>query len=90
LTGRDAEVVAYLSAEPRVGEFLEPVFKLIDRTVENYLSRNFTDLMVSFGCTGGRHRSVYCAESLKKHLLEKYRIRVELQHRELDAASSSL
>lgn len=84
LTGRDAEVVSYLSNDLRVGEYLETVFKLIGRAVENYLSRNFTDLMVSFGCTGGRHRSVYCAESLKKHLLEKYKVRVELQHRELD------
>ncbi|MBI4801434.1 MAG: phosphotransferase [Elusimicrobia bacterium] len=89
LTGKDAEVVLYLCAEPRAGEFLESVFKLIDRAVENYLSRNFTDLMVSFGCTGGRHRSVYCAESLKNHLLEKYKIRAELHHRELDAGAGA-
>ncbi|MBU2572484.1 MAG: phosphotransferase [Elusimicrobia bacterium] len=89
LTGKDAEIVSCMSAEPRIREFLEEAFKLIDRAVENYLSRNFTDLMVSFGCTGGRHRSVYCAESLKKRLLEKHRIRVELQHRELDAGAGA-
>ncbi|OGS52194.1 MAG: phosphotransferase enzyme family protein, partial [Elusimicrobia bacterium RIFOXYB2_FULL_62_6] len=87
LTGRDAEVISYLSNDLRVGGYLETVFKLIDGAVENYLSRNFTDLMVSFGCTGGRHRSVYCAESLTKHLQEKYKVRVELAHRELDAAA---
>ena len=85
LTGKDPEVIKYLSAAPQVAEFLAGVYKLTDPAVENYLSRNFTDLMVSFGCTGGRHRSVYCAEQFKKHLLEKYRIKAELQHRELDA-----
>ena len=84
-TGRDAEVQAYLAGTPQVGGFLEGVFGLVDPAVENYLSRNFTDLMVSFGCTGGRHRSVYCAEQLKKHLAEKYKIKVEIQHRELEA-----
>ena len=51
------------------------------RSVENYLSRNFTDLMVTFGCTGGQHRSVYCAEVLARHLREKYKVRVEIRHR---------
>ena len=58
--------------------------------MENYLSRNFTDMMVSFGCTGGRHRSVYCAERLKEHLVEKYRIKVEIQHRELETLSKEI
>ncbi|OGS07549.1 MAG: phosphotransferase enzyme family protein [Elusimicrobia bacterium RIFOXYA12_FULL_51_18] len=84
LTGRDAEVISYLAAAPQVGAFLENVFSIVDPAVENYMSRNFTDLMISFGCTGGRHRSVYCAEQLKKHLAEKYKMRVELQHRELE------
>ncbi len=84
LTGKDAEIVSYLDAAPRVAAFLDGVFRLADAAVENYQSRNFTDLMVSFGCTGGRHRSVYCAERLKKHLEEKYKISVELQHRELE------
>ncbi len=88
LTGKDAEVVSYLAAAPRIGAFLDGVFKLVDAAVENYRSRNFTDLMVSFGCTGGRHRSVYCAEQLKKHLEEKYKIKVELQHRELEKTAA--
>jgi len=90
LTGKDAEVISYLSAAPEVGKFLEGVFNLVDPAVENYLSRNFTDLMVSFGCTGGRHRSVYCAEQLKKHLMEKYKLKVELQHRELENLSKEI
>jgi aminoglycoside/choline kinase family phosphotransferase len=87
LTGKDPEVSAFLSGSPQVAAFLAGVYKLTEPAVENYLLRNFTDLMVSFGCTGGRHRSVYCAEQFRKHLLEKYRVNVELQHRELDGAS---
>jgi aminoglycoside/choline kinase family phosphotransferase len=89
-TGRDADVRAFLAGLPQVGEFLEGIFRLVDTAVENYQSRNFTDLMVSFGCTGGRHRSVYCAERLYKHLTEKYRMKVELQHRELDLPAKVL
>jgi len=62
--------------------FLEDSFKLVDRSVENYLQRGFTHLMISFGCTGGRHRSVYAAERLMQYLKKKYNIRVTLRHRE--------
>ena len=89
-TGQDAEVQAYLAEKPQVGEFLKGVFALVDAAAENYQSRNFTDLMVSFGCTGGRHRSVYCAEQLKKHLKEKYGIKTELSHRELGNPSKEI
>ncbi|MEI7482120.1 MAG: RNase adapter RapZ [Elusimicrobiota bacterium] len=90
LTGKDAEIQAYLAEKPQVGEFLKGVFALVDAAAENYQSRNFTDLMVSFGCTGGRHRSVYCAEQLKKHLMEKYKIKVELSHRQLEGLSKEI
>jgi RNase adaptor protein for sRNA GlmZ degradation len=53
---------------------------LIDQTVENYQQRNFTDLLVAFGCTGGQHRSVYCAERLAKHLREQFQVNVEVRH----------
>jgi RNase adaptor protein for sRNA GlmZ degradation len=57
---------------------------LIDQVVENYRKRNFTDLSVAFGCTGGQHRSVYCANMLAKHLREKYQVHIEIFHRELE------
>jgi hypothetical protein len=53
---------------------------LIDQTVENYQTRNFTDLIVAFGCSGGQHRSVYCAERLAKHLCERFPVNVEIRH----------
>jgi len=82
LTGRDPAVAQFLEKEPAVGRFLENVFGLADQSVENYKSRNFTDLLIAFGCTGGRHRSVYCAERLAERLRDKQRVRVELVHRD--------
>ena len=82
LTGMDAPVIAFLEAERDVKDFMEHVGALVERSVLKYQSRNFTDLMVSFGCTGGRHRSVYCAELLAKRLREKTGVAVELRHRE--------
>jgi aminoglycoside/choline kinase family phosphotransferase len=80
LTGRDDAVVAFLEEEPEVAAFLGHAFALIGQTVENYQKRNFTDLMVSFGCTGGQHRSVYCAELLGRHLRERFDVDVEVRH----------
>ncbi|MFI5461292.1 MAG: phosphotransferase [Isosphaerales bacterium] len=80
LTGRDDTVIAFLENEPAVRDFVGHVFALIDQTVENYQRRNFTDLLVAFGCTGGQHRSVYCAERLAKHLREQFQVNVEVRH----------
>ena len=83
LTGKDLEVIAFLEKEPAVQNFLQHIYALIDDAVENYQSRNFTNLMVAFGCTGGQHRSVYCAGMLAKHLREKFsNVIVEVRHRE--------
>ena len=62
--------------------YLDNVYKLADAHVDNYQERGFTDLMFSFGCTGGRHRSVYCAEHLAEHLNRRFGIEVRLCHRE--------
>jgi hypothetical protein len=80
LTGRDEPVAAFLASDPAVAGFLAHIYALIDQTVESYQGRNFTDLMVSFGCTGGQHRSVYCAERLADHLREAFDVNVELRH----------
>lgn len=80
LTGQDDAVKAFLENEPAVGDFIRHVFALIDQTVENYQRRNFTDLLVVFGCTGGQHRSVYCAERLATHLREQFQVHVEVRH----------
>jgi len=90
LNGRDPEVVAFLAGEPAVARFLGRVYDLIGQSVENYRCRNFTDLMVAFGCTGGQHRSVYCADLLARHLRDKYDLPVEVRHRELEKGEAAV
>src|SRR5262245_38895546 len=68
LTGKDAAVIDYLLRHETVHQYLANVMSLVDGSVSNYQSRGFKNLMVSFGCTGGQHRSVYAAEQLAKHL----------------------
>ena len=83
LTGRDREVIDFLENDGEVFGFLEHVYGVVDPHVETFAGRGFRNLMVSFGCTGGQHRSVYCAEHLAAHLAEKYpAVRVRLIHRE--------
>ncbi|NOQ26636.1 MAG: ATP-binding protein [Bacteroidales bacterium] len=87
-TGKDKEVIQFFKNEPEMHEFLNHVFALTDQSVNKYIERKFTHLMVSFGCTGGQHRSVYCAENLAKHLDEKFDINITLQHIEQEILKS--
>jgi aminoglycoside/choline kinase family phosphotransferase len=80
LTGRDEPVIAFLENDSAVREFVGHVVALVDGAVQNYQQRNFTDLLVAFGCTGGQHRSVYCAERLARHLREQSQVNVEVRH----------
>jgi RNase adaptor protein for sRNA GlmZ degradation len=84
LTGKDASVAEYLDQQPAVHQFLAHVTSLVDSTVATYQDRGFKNLMVSFGCTGGQHRSVYLAEQLAKHLRAKNGLNIALHHRELE------
>jgi len=84
LTGKDKEVVEYLEKDYRTREFTSHIIKIISISIDNYIERDFKHLSVSFGCTGGQHRSVYCAEKLTKSLKEKYpMVLVELKHLEI-------
>lgn len=87
-SGQDREVAEFLEGQEPVREFLRHVFALVDASVENYRTRNFTHLAVAFGCTGGRHRSVYCAERLAEHLQRVHPVRVKLSHLALPAAEA--
>lgn len=82
LTGRDAPVIEFLETKPGVKEFLEAAWKMVDRSVAKYQERGFTSLSVFFGCTGGRHRSVYCAEQTARHIKDKFGVEIHLLHRE--------
>ncbi len=82
LTGLDEPVIRFLEDDGEILTFLESIYQLADAHVERYLQRGFTDLMFSFGCTGGQHRSVYSAQHLAEHLHQKYGIEVVVCHRE--------
>lgn len=82
ITGLDEPVIRFLEDDGEILEFLKPVYQLADHHVERYMQRGFTDLMFSFGCTGGQHRSVYSAQHLAEHLNKKYGIEVRITHRE--------
>ncbi|MBI5218376.1 MAG: phosphotransferase [Bacteroidia bacterium] len=83
LTGKDKPVMDFLNNEKGMTGFLNHVFALAEQSVEKYLQRGFTNLMINFGCTGGQHRSVFAAEKLAAHLNEKYNIRIVLKHRDI-------
>lgn len=84
LTGRDADVIEFLEERGEVQPFLQAVEALTDPAVQRYISRGFSSLQIGFGCTGGRHRSVYCAEHLAAHIASKFGrdVIVTLTHRE--------
>lgn len=83
-TGMDAEVIKFMEDDGGVLKFLENAYSLVDAHVARFIERKFTHLMVSFGCTGGQHRSVYCAEHLAEHISKKFNVRVHVVHRELE------
>jgi RNase adaptor protein for sRNA GlmZ degradation len=80
LTGRDAPVIEYLNQQDSVHQFFASVTSLVDASVSTYQQRGFKNLMVSFGCTGGQHRSVFLAEQLAKHLRGRSGVDVVLRH----------
>jgi aminoglycoside/choline kinase family phosphotransferase len=81
-SGLDHPVIEYLKSYPETEAFMKSVTSLVDAAVENYLQRGFQNLMVSFGCTGGRHRSVYFAEKLATHLKQKFNLDIIPEHSE--------
>jgi aminoglycoside/choline kinase family phosphotransferase len=80
-TGRDWEVIDYLMAKPPVHVFLDHVKGIVEQSVDNYRERHFSNLMVSFGCTGGQHRSVFFAQTIYEWLKATYPdIHLKLNH----------
>jgi aminoglycoside/choline kinase family phosphotransferase len=81
-TGKDQDVIDFLDDKMEVHNFLADTFSLVSVSVETYMARKFNHLQVSYGCTGGQHRSVYSAEKLADFLRKKYDVEVMLRHRE--------
>ena len=82
LTGLDQPVIDFLETDGEILTFLESVYRLVDFHVARFKERGFTHLQISFGCTGGRHRSVYCTQHVSEHIHEKFGVEVHICHRE--------
>jgi RNase adaptor protein for sRNA GlmZ degradation len=82
VNGLDEPVIKFLEEEGEITAFLNHIYPLVDRHVQRYIDRGFTDLMISFGCTGGQHRSVYAAQRVAEHITKHFKVKVSLVHRE--------
>jgi aminoglycoside/choline kinase family phosphotransferase len=83
LTGMDEPVSKYLDNEPAVNSFVVTMLKMVNQVIDRYRNEGYEHLQINFGCTGGRHRSVYCAEKLAVALGSEKEINVTLKHQEL-------
>ena len=83
-TGKDQPVIEFLQKESEVEEFIQNAAKMVVNSVRCYQQRGFANLQVNFGCTGGQHRSVYCAEQTAKKISELTDCKVEVHHLEQD------
>jgi len=90
LTGKDEKVIKFLDADSIMQDFLKISSQILFNSIDNYLSRNFTNLMICFGCTGGQHRSIYSAEKTACMLKSHYndRIKISVTHIEFPELSS--
>lgn len=82
ITGLDQPVIDFLEKDGEILDFLSHIYPLVDFHTQRWLDRGFKDLQISFGCTGGQHRSVYSAQHVAEHLHEKFGVEVHLCHRE--------
>jgi aminoglycoside/choline kinase family phosphotransferase len=83
-TGKDKSVIEFLEAQNDVKDFIADTISLVKRSVNNYSERGFNHLMVNFGCTGGQHRSVYCAEKLAEYIKQTFDVKVKIRHTQLE------
>lgn len=84
LSGRDAPVRDYLELQPEVRDYADRVRMFLDEWIPRFESGTRSYVTVAFGCTGGRHRSVYLAESMARHFRQSGRENVLTYHRELE------
>ncbi len=82
LTGRDEPVKTFLKTDSTIEQYIENQKTILREAVENYIERGFASLCINFGCTGGQHRSVFCADAIADFIQEQYDVHVILHHRE--------
>jgi UPF0042 nucleotide-binding protein len=84
LSGRDPQVREYFQAQPLMDEYLTHVSGFLDTWLPRMQSNTRSYVTVAFGCSGGRHRSVYLAEALAERARQTGWTDVATFHRELD------
>ena len=84
LTGKDQQIIDFMKNKPEVDTFISSAYCIIEQSIKKYLDRGFNSLNISFGCTGGHHRSVYCTEKVGEMIKQKYNVIVKINHIELD------
>ena len=80
LSGLDKPVKDFLEQQTKMPDFLNSVYSIVDISVEDYIKRRFENLVINFGCTGGQHRSVYAAEAIARHLKNKFKVKIKVNH----------
>jgi len=80
-TGKDIDVKLFLETQTDMTNFMKSICIIAENAIKVYVERDFTDLMISFGCTGGRHRSVYAADAFGKYIAERFpNVTYEINH----------
>ena len=82
LTGRDQAVVRYMRRDAATVEFIDKLTSFLKFALPRYVQEGKSYLTVAIGCTGGRHRSVMIAETLKKSLAKVRGVRLRVKHRD--------
>jgi len=82
LNGKDEPVIKYLEQHAEVADFIDNCYNVVVPSIQNYIARDFENLQLNFGCTGGQHRSVYCAEKIFEKIAQNFDIQMTIKHRE--------
>ena len=82
-TGAHPAVVDYMNSHEATGKFLEHAYTFIDFLLPQYENEGKSYVTISIGCTGGRHRSVFIANAIAKHLSDRT-YRVKVSHRDAE------
>lgn len=84
-TGLQQPIIDYLENQKEVNDFFINAKAIVDHSISNYIERNFNNLQINFGCTGGRHRSVFSASKIAEHINNKFPdVNVVIRHMEID------
>ena len=84
LTGSDAAVGNFIKSDPSYEPFMKRLYDLLDFLVPRYVREGKSQLTIGIGCTGGRHRSVFVAQQLLRHLEERGQAELRLEHRDVN------